>query len=46
MVRDSVRVRVKVSVWVRFRVGILDTFRLLFRVRMRARVSVCFGELQ
>ena len=46
MVRDGVRVQVMVSVWVRFRVGIWYTFRLLFRLRMRARVSVCFGELQ
>ena len=51
MVRDRVRVWAIVSVWVRFTVGIWDTFRLLFRlrvevisfrirVRMRARVDV------
>ena len=34
MVRDRVRVWVIVSVWVRFRVGVWDTFRLLFRVRV------------
>ena len=34
MVRDRVRVWVIVSVWVRFRVGIWDTFGLLFRVRV------------
>ena len=51
MVRDRVRVWVIVSVWVRFRVGKWDTFRLLFsvrvevisfkiRVRMRVRVDL------
>ena len=40
MVRDRFRVRVKVSVWVRFSVGIWDTFRLFFRVRLRPRVDV------
>ena len=45
MVKDRDRGWAIVSVWVRFRVGIWDTFRLLFRLRMRARVSVCFGEL-
>ena len=51
MVRDRVRAWAKVSVWVRFKVGIWDTFGLLFsvrsqeiririRVRMRARVDV------
>ena len=34
MVRDSVKVWAIVSVWVRFRVGVWDTFRLLFRVRL------------
>ena len=34
MVRDRVRVEVIVSVWVRCRVGIWDTFGLLFRVRV------------
>ena len=55
MVRDRVRVWFIVSAWVRFRVGIWDTFRLLFRVRvevirMRVRVHVqvsgCFWWLQ
>ena len=34
MVTDRVRVWVKVSVWVRFRVGIWDTFRLLLSVKV------------
>ena len=43
MVRDRVRVWVIVSVWVRFRVGIWDTFGLSFRVRLeviRIRIRV------
>ena len=43
MVRDKFRVWVKVSVWVRCRIGIWDTFRLLFRVRVeviRFRIRV------
>ena len=34
MVRDRVRVWAIVNVWVRFRVRIWDTFRLLFRVSL------------
>ena len=54
MVRDRDRVRVIVSVWVRFRVGIWDTLGLLFRVRVGVirmsvrvdvQVSVCFWGL-
>ena len=45
MVSDRVRVWAIVSFWVRFRVGIWDTFRLLFRerlvvIRMRVRMRV------
>ena len=51
MVRDRVRAWAIVSVWVRCRVGIWDTFRFLFsvrvevisfrtRVRMRVRVDL------
>ena len=34
MVRVRVRIWAIVSVWIRFRVGIWDTFGLLFRVRV------------
>ena len=47
MVRHRVRFWAIVSVWVRFRVGVWDTFNLLFRVRVevisfriRARMRV------
>ena len=47
MVKDRVTGWAIVSVWLRFRVGIWDTFRLLFRVRVevisfriRARMRV------
>ena len=43
IVRARVKVWVIVSVWIRFRVGIWDTFRLLFRVRaevIRFRIRV------
>ena len=43
MARERVRVWVIVSVWVRFRFGVWDTLRLLFRVRLEVR-GVCWKK--